>query len=117
MPSSGRLSRRVEKRLHILREKGDVFARRDLPSMNCESTGSADARNRRRRKGKGETFAEPGELFVQSRFDGGVLFLRLRPFAPGLEGDKEERAVSIVHQAEQTESDDAGGVLARRAFC
>ena len=109
-------TRRVEKRLHILREKGDVFAGAIFQD-ELESAGSAHARNRRRRKSEGETFGETGELFVNVRLDGGVLFFRLGPFAPGLERDEEERAVSILHETEQTESDDAGRVLERREFC
>ena len=59
---------------------------------------------------------KPGELFVNVRLDGGVLFFRLGPFAPGLERDEEEGAISILHETEQTESDNAGGVLDARNF-
>src|SRR5439155_5102397 len=81
-----------------------------------ESAGSAHARNRRRRKREGETFGKTGELFVNVRFDGRVFFFWPGPFAPGLEGDEEKRAVSILHETEQTESDDAGRVLNARNF-
>src|SRR6266576_7173313 len=107
--------RRVEKRLHILSEKGDVFAGAIFQN-ELESAGSAHARNRGRRKREGNTFGKPGELFVNVRFDGGVLFFRLGPFAPGLERDEEERAISILHEYEKTESDHAGRVLDARSF-
>src|SRR6266550_1293716 len=107
--------RRVEKRLHILSEKGDVFAGAIFQN-ELESAGSADARNRRRWKREGDTFGKPGELFVNVRLDRGVLFFRLGPFAPGLEGDEEEGAISILHETEQTESDHAGRVLDARSF-
>src|SRR5207237_2029377 len=81
-----------------------------------ESPGSAHARNRRRRKREGDTFSKPGELFVNVRLDGGVLFVRLGPLAPRLECDEEERAISILHEAEQTESDHAGRVLDARSL-
>ena len=45
-----------------------------------------------------------------------VLFFRLGPFAPGLERDEEKRAISILHETEQTESDHAGRVLDARNF-
>ena len=96
-------------------EKGDVFAGAIFQN-ELESAGSAHARNRRRRKREGDTFGKPGELFVNVRLDGRVLFFRLGPFAPGLERDEEERAISILHEAEQTESDHAGRVLDARSF-
>src|SRR6266576_3526583 len=107
--------RRVEKRLQILSEKGDIFAGAIFQN-ELESAGSAHARNRRRRKREGDTFGKPGELFVNVRLDGRVLFFRLGPFAPGLERDEEKRAISILHETEQTESDHAGRVLDARNF-
>src|SRR5205809_7042475 len=107
--------RRVEKRVHVLSEKGDVFAGA-IFQYELESAGSAHARNRRRRKREGQTFGDPGELFVNVGLDGGVLFFRLGPFAPGLKRDEEERAISILHETEQTESDNAGRVLDARNF-
>ena len=108
--SSGRFPRRVEKRLHVLRKKGDVFAGA-IFQYELEAAGRAHAGNRWRREGEGETIRETGELFVNVRLDGGVLFFRLGPFAPGLERDEEKRAISILHETEQTKSDHAGRVL------
>src|SRR5437879_758639 len=108
-------SRRVEKCLHVLRKKGDVFAGA-IFQYELESTGGAYAGDCRRRKSEGQAFGQTGELFVNVRLDGGVLFFRLDPFAPGLERDEEERTISILHETEQTESDDAGGVLDPRNF-
>src|SRR5438094_8056018 len=99
--------RRLQKRFQILGEKGDIFAGAIFQN-ELESAGSAHARNRRRRKREGDTFGKPGELFVNVRLDGGVLFFRPGPFAPGLERYEEERAISILHEAEQTESDHTG---------
>ena len=84
--------------------------------MKVEPTGSPDAGDRRRRKSEGEAFGDTGELAVNVCLDGGVLFFRLGPFAPGLERDEEERAISILDETEQTEPDDAGGVLNARNF-
>ena len=81
-------------------EKGDVFAGA-IFQYELEPAGSPDAGNRRRRKREGETFGDTGELFVNVRLDGGVLFFRLGPFAPGLERDEEERAVSILDETQQ----------------
>src|SRR5438067_11537318 len=101
--------RRVQQRLQILGDKSDIFAG-TIFQKELESAGSAHAGNRRRRKREGDTFGKSGELFVNVRLDGGILFVRLRPFAPGLERHEEERAISILYEAEQTESDYAGGV-------
>src|SRR4029077_11879833 len=46
-----------------------------------------------------------------SRLDCVVLFLWPGSFAPRLESDKEKRVVGVVHDAQQTKTDDAGGVL------
>src|SRR5947207_12769 len=100
----------VQKGLHIFSEKSDVFAGAIFQN-ELESAGSAHARNRRRRKREGETFSKTSELFVDVRFDGRVFLFRLGSFAPWLEGDEEERAVSVLHETEQTKSDDAGRVL------
>ena len=64
----GTFARGVEKCLHILREKRDVFSCAIFQHKG-ESTGSADARNRRWRKRKRDAFAETGEVFIQSRLD------------------------------------------------
>ena len=77
-----------QKFFQVLCEKGDVFARA-IFQYELETAGSADARNRRRRKREGETFGDTGELFVNVRLDGGVLFFRLGPFAPGLNVTRE----------------------------
>ena len=93
-----------------MRQERDVFAGAIFQN-ELESAGSAYARNRRRRKGEGETFGKTGELFVNVRFDGRVFFFWFCPFASGLERDEEKRAVSVLHETKQTESDDAGCVL------
>src|SRR4029453_4567628 len=108
-------TRRVQKRLQILGEKGDIFAG-TIFQNELESAGSAHARNRRRRKREGDPFGKPGELFVNVRLDGGVLFFRLGPFAPRLERDEEKGAISILHETEQTESDNASRVMDARNF-
>src|SRR5262249_48683124 len=111
----GTLARGVEKRLHILRQKRDVFAGAIFQDK-LESAGSAHARNHRWRESKRDSFTETREVLVQSRLDCVVLFLWLGPFAPRLEIHKEKRVIRIGHQAQQTKSDDTGGVLHPRCF-
>jgi hypothetical protein len=82
VPSSGRLRAR-QKRLQVLRQKRDVFAGAIFQN-ELESAGSAHARNRRRRKREGDTFGKTGELFVNVRLDGVVLFFRLVRSLQGL---------------------------------
>ena len=86
----GPFARCIEKRLHILRQKRDIFASAIFQD-ELESAGSAYARNRRRRESERDPFTETCEVFVQSRLDCVVLFLRLCSFAPRLESDKEKR--------------------------
>src|SRR5439155_9932298 len=109
------LARGVEKRLHILRQERDVFARAIL-QYKLESAGSAHTRNHRWRESKRDPFTETCEVLIQSRLDCVVLFLWLRPFAPRLEGHKEKRVVRVGHQAQQTKADDTGGVLHAGCF-
>ena len=84
--------------------------------MNWNPPEVPDARNRRWREGKRDAFTETGEIFIQSRLDRVILFLRLRSFAPRLESDKEKRVVGVRDQAQQTKADDAGGVLHAGCF-
>ena len=67
-------------------------------------------------KREGETFGKTGKFFVKCALMAVVLFFRLCAFAPRLERDKEERAVSVLHQTEQAKSDDAGRVLNAWSF-
>ena len=53
----GPFARGIDKCLHVLREKRDVFARAVL-QHESESTGGADAGNRRRRESKSDSFTE-----------------------------------------------------------
>src|SRR5207244_12731905 len=111
----GTLARGVEKRLHILRQKRDIFSRA-IFQYELESAGSAHARNHRWRESKRDPFTETCEILIQSRLDCVVLFLRLRSFAPRLESDKEKRVVGIGHQAQQTKADNTSGVLHTGCF-
>src|SRR6266513_1949333 len=83
-------------------------------SGNPTKAGQGRKKGPRWRKREGDNFGKPGELFVNVRLDGGVLFFRLGPFAPGLKRDEEEGAISILNETEQTESDHAGRVLDAR---
>src|SRR4029077_17933641 len=111
----GTLARGVEKRLHILRQERDVFARA-IFQYELESARSAHARNHRWRESKRDPFTETCEVLIQSRLDCVVLFLRLRSFAPRLESDKEKRVVGVGHQAQQTKADDTSGILHAGCF-
>src|SRR4029079_17399398 len=75
------------------------------------STRGTDAWDGRRRKSKGDTFIQARELFVNTRLNRLILFFRLRSLAPWFQRDKEKSAVSVLDQAEQAETHNAGHVL------
>ena len=93
-----------------MRKKRDIFARAIFQNES-EPTGRSDAGDCRRRKREPNAFTETGELLVNVRFDRLIFFLRFRSLTPRFEPDKEKCAVGILGETEQTESDDAGGVL------
>src|SRR5207245_9465668 len=109
------LPRGVEKRLQILRKKGDIFARAVFQNES-ETTGRSDDGDCRGRKCEPDAFAETGELFIYMRLDCLILFFRFRSFAPRFEPDKEKCAVGILGETQQAESNDGGGVLHTRRF-
>src|SRR4030095_6089449 len=111
----GTFARGVEKGLHILRQKRDIFSCA-IFQYELESAGSAHARNHRWRESKRDPFTETCEILVHPRLDGFVLFLRLRSFAPRLESNKEKRVVGVRDEAQQTKADDTGGVLPAGGF-
>ena len=106
----------IEKCLQILREERDVFAGAifqnernppEVPTPGIAGGGNA----------KAIPSLRPASCLLMLRLDGGVLFFRLGSFAPRLERDEEKGAISILHETQQTESDYAGRVLARRESC
>src|SRR5580765_5459727 len=73
--------------------------------------GSANAGNSRWWKGKCNPVSKTGQLLVYAQLNCLILFLGLLSFLPRLQGNKEEGAVGVLHNAEQAEPDDS-----RRVF-
>jgi hypothetical protein len=104
------LARGFHKFFQVLVEESDVLSGPILQDKG-ESARSANARNRRRRKGKGDALADFREFAVQSRFDRVILLFRFLTLAPLIQSNKEEPAVSVLHIAQKAET-----YHARRVF-
>ena len=99
------LFRLSDKKLDVL--AGPVF------QDECESAGGADSGNRRRREAERHSFREACQLSVEVRLDGLELLGTGFAIVPVVHGDKDECVVAGSHQAEQAETQNAGGCTGR----
>ena len=90
--------------------------KRDVPSCpvfqhKLKTAGSAYSRDCRRRETEDSSFWKLAELLVQARLDLLKLFNPRFAVAPWLKSDEIEGVVTGPHKAEQTEANNARGVL------
>ena len=76
-----------------------------------DAAAGADAGNRGRSEGKRNSIPDLAQFARNVGADRLILLLRLGALIPGLFGDEEERAVGILHAAQQAEAEHGSAAL------
>ena len=102
--------------VQVIRKKLDIFAGAVLQDKR-DAASSADAGDRGWRETEDRPFRQLLEFLVQTCLDGLILFAPALALIPGFQRYPEERVIRSSDVAEQTETDDACGVLNSRRLC